>query len=59
MKVSLKFMNGLVFGVSHQYYVDLDAVAERGTSFEEKMQIAPRVPMVFLFLGPLHFIITW
>lgn len=59
MKVSMKFMNGLVFGISHQYYIDLDAVEDDDKTFSEKMGEAPRVPMIFLYFGPLQFVITW
>jgi hypothetical protein len=58
MRITFRFINGLVFGLSHQYYYDLDAV-EGDKTFGDKIQEAPRVPMVFLYLGPFQFIVTW
>ena len=57
MRFSFRWLNGLVFGITHQYMMDFDNA--EGNSFEEKMQTAPKVPFVMVFLGPLQLTLTW
>jgi len=57
MKVNTKFINGLVFGISHQYYLDFDNA--EGDTFQDKLDAAKKVPMVFIYIGPLQIIVTW
>jgi hypothetical protein len=59
VKIIPKFINGIVFGISHQYYVDVDLLVEEEGEIEEKLERAPRVPMIFIYIGPLQFIVTW
>lgn len=57
MKLQYKIINGFVLGISHQYYIDLDEA--EGETLEEKMKDPPKVPMVFVYIGPLQLIVTW
>lgn len=57
MKCTMKLMNGLVFGLAHQYYLDFDSA--EGEDFAERLANAPKVPMIFIYLGPFQFIVTW
>lgn len=57
MKCTVKLMNGLVFGLAHQYYLDFDS--SEGEDFAERLANAPKVPMVFIYFGPFQFILTW
>jgi hypothetical protein len=55
--MTVKWINGLVFGVQHQYYYDFDEVESDNMS--EKLEKAPKVPMVIIYFGPLQIYITW
>jgi hypothetical protein len=57
MSIDYRWSNGLVFGISHHYFLDFDAVEAK--TFEEKVEEAPAKPMIFIHLGPIQLIITW
>jgi len=57
MNIHTKLQNGIVFGIAHQYYMDLDEA--EGETFEERVENVEPSPMIFIYLGPLIFIITW
>lgn len=57
MKIVTRWNNGIVFGIAHQSYIDLDEA--EGETFEERMEDAPEKPMIFVYFGPLIFIFVW
>lgn len=59
MSIGWRFINGLVFGISHHYQLDFDQMEDREESLKEKVKKAVRVPVVFVHFGPLQFIISW
>lgn len=59
MKITVRWVNGLVFGISHVYALNFDAIPDDEMTMEEKMKIVPKNPVIFVYIGPFHFIITW
>ena len=57
MVVRLKFHNGLVFGIAHQYYKDISKAEEMEGTVEEKMTAIEPDPMIMIYLGPFIVVI--
>lgn len=56
MKIGFRFINGLVFGISHHTYMSVQAADE---SLEEAVKNAETFPVVVVHLGPIQLVITW
>lgn len=59
MSINISLVNGLVFGISHNYQLDFDQVDFEGKEMSEVMALVPRVPVVFIHLGPLVIALSW
>ena len=57
MTIAYSWNNGLVFGIVHSQYKDINKGT--GDMFEERVESAPVRPMVIVYLGPFQFIIAW
>lgn len=57
MTLRLRWVNGLVFGLSHTELYDISDA--EGDTVDEKMENARAVPIITLHLGPFQFLLTW
>ena len=59
MSIGWRLVNGLVFGISHQYQLDFDQMDDTEETLAEKLTKAVRVPVIFVYIGPLQLVISW
>jgi hypothetical protein len=61
MSIGWRFINGLVFGISHHYQLDFDRLEEeqKEGNLSEIVARVARVPVVFVHLGPIQLIVSW